>query len=266
MNHAILRSFDDHYGTTFPVVIAHGEKFNNHIRSKCTLIADITHALSLHSLRHTGYHLQVGGGVSFAGVFIAVTAEGTSFLLFITCKWCWLFYVFGAHALNALLANPNAANLRLMNEFQPIVAYWYFVNLVHNGATEAAFMRELEAMKDFSSLGKSIAVEMSRAGGIAARDQGMHSHSFDLTHVLGVGIHGATQEQRLEWSVKGGIAARDKGMHSHSFDLTHVLGKGLFDEANREVVLAGNAKGGAAARDEGMHSHSFDLTHVLGKG
>jgi len=183
--------------------------------------------------------LQVGGGVSFAGVFIAVTAEGTPFLLFITCKWCWLFYIFGAHALNALLARPLAANLRIINEFQPIVAYWYFINLVHNGATEAAFMRELEAMKNFSSLGKSIALEMSRAGGRASRDQGMHSHSFDLTHVLGKGLFDEATYGPL--GRMGGEASRDEGMHSHSFDLTHVLGKGIFDQENREVVRAGKS-------------------------
>ena len=40
---------------------------------------------------------------------------------------------------------------------------------------------------------------------------------------------------RLEESSKrGGAISRDQGMHSHSFDLTHVLGKGWFDPKNRE--------------------------------
>ena len=45
-------------------------------------------------------------------------------------------------------------------------------------------------------------------GGAISRDQGMHSHSFDLTHVLGKGIHGATVEQRMEWWAKAGRKAK----------------------------------------------------------
>ena len=69
-----------------------------------------------------GFRLDVGGGASFSGVFIAIGADGTPFLLFVTCKWCYLLYIIGLETIQAILNDPQRAVKAHLHELQPVVA------------------------------------------------------------------------------------------------------------------------------------------------